>query len=225
MSLEKQIFLVDDHTIVRDGLKAIIQKLGEYKITGSFGNGNDLLTAIKEGKNSDLIILDVSMPGLSGEQVLKELNAMGSTIPVLILTLGSDEDVLVRLFRLGARGYLHKNCTAAVMKEALREIFQKGLYHNDFLAQALRKNEKPNRPDPKESIFRMLTEREKDFLHLVFHDDEYTYEQIAHMMGVHRRTVDGYRESIFDKFGIKSKTGLVLFMVRNGLLEALQKTK
>jgi DNA-binding CsgD family transcriptional regulator len=71
----------------------------------------------------------------------------------------------------------------------------------------------------------MLTEREKDFLNLVFHDDEYTYEQIAHMMGVHRRTVDGYRESIFDKFGIKSKTGLVLFMVRNGLLEELQKTK
>jgi DNA-binding CsgD family transcriptional regulator len=56
-------------------------------------------------------------------------------------------------------------------------------------------------------------------------DDEYTYEQIAHMMSVHRRTVDGYRESIFDKFGIKSKTGLVLFMVRNGLLEELQKTK
>jgi two-component system, NarL family, invasion response regulator UvrY len=223
MSIEKQIFLVDDHTIVRDGLTALIQKLGDFKITGSFGNGNELLEAIRKGGNSDLIILDVSMPGLNGEEVLRELNKLGSSIPVLILTLGSDEEILIRLFRLGARGYLHKNCTAVVMKEALQEIFQKGLYHNDFLAQALRSNEKPVRPDPKDSILRMLTEREKEFLKLVFHEEEYTYEQIAHMMGVHRRTVDGYRESIFDKFGIKSKTGLVLYMVRNGLLEELQK--
>jgi DNA-binding NarL/FixJ family response regulator len=78
---------------------------------------------------------------------------MGSSILVLISTLGTDEEILNRLFQLGTRGYLHKNCNTVLLKEALQEISQKGLYHNDFLEQALRSNDKPTRHDSKDSIF------------------------------------------------------------------------
>jgi DNA-binding NarL/FixJ family response regulator len=220
---DKEIALVDDHTIVRDGLKAIIQKLGNYKVTGSFSAGAELLRSLAEGYSPDLIILDVSMPGMPPEAVLAELAAQNSRIPVLILTLGTDEGRIVKFFRLGARGYLHKDCTAQVMREAIEEIFKKGLYHNDFLVQALRNPIALPESDQAQSFLRQLTEREREFLRLVCHEQEYTYEQIAHMMDVHRRTVDGYRESIFDKFGIKSKTGLVLFLVRNGLMDSVMK--
>ncbi|MEZ5172152.1 MAG: helix-turn-helix transcriptional regulator [Bacteroidia bacterium] len=89
------------------------------------------------------------------------------------------------------------------------------------MAEALRSDAPAQSKEPRQVILEQLTDREREFLKLVCDEQEYTYEQIASMMGVHRRTVDGYRESIFDKFDIKSKAGLVLFLVRNDLLDLL----
>lgn len=221
MKEKKSIILVDDHVIVRNGLRELIDKLGPYKVEFEFDSGIDFLKAIEKGIKAELLILDLSMPGMNGDAVLEEMNNRGIEIPVLILTLNSEAGKHVQLFRLGARGYIQKNSSATVLREALDSIFSSGYYHNDLLADALTSIYKNQPKDPRESILNQLTSREKEFLKLVCHQDEYTYEQIASMMGVHRRTVDGYRESVFDKFEIKSKTGLVLFLVRNDLLDLL----
>jgi two-component system, NarL family, invasion response regulator UvrY len=142
-------------------------------------------------------------------------------IPVLILTLNEDENLIIKLFRSGVRGYLKKNCTASSLKEALEAIFNGGYYHNEFLAYSLKNNAAPDRKSEQEKILEQVTQREKEFLKLVCHEKEYTYEQIADQMNVQPRTVDGYRESIFEKFAIKSKTGLVLFILRHKLLDHL----
>jgi DNA-binding NarL/FixJ family response regulator len=221
MKDKRQIVLVDDHVVVRNGLRELIEKIGAYKIHAEFDNGIDLLKAIDEGLEADLIILDLSMPGMTGDQVLETLNGKGSEIPVLILTLNSEPNKHVPLFRMGARGYIQKNASVNELKEALNEIFERGYYHNDLLVDALTSVYKKQEKDPRKVILDKLSEREREFLRLVCHEDEYTYEQIASMMSVHRRTVDGYRESVFDKFEVRSKTGLVLFLVRNDLLELL----
>jgi two-component system invasion response regulator UvrY len=217
MENKKNIVLVDDHVIVRNGLKELIGKLGPYKVTAEFNTGNELLAALPFKDQPDLIILDLSMPGISGDLVMKELKARNVQVPVLILTLNRHEDIIVKLFRDGVRGYLQKDCNAATFKSALEEIFRCGYYHNEFLTLSLQNNTTSLKKTEHEKVLEQLTLREKEFLKLVCHEKEYTYEQIADLMHVQHRTVDGYREAIFDKFRIKSKTGLVLFVLKHQL--------
>lgn len=221
MEDKKNIILVDDHVIVRNGLKALIEKLGPYKVLAEFDRGQEFLAEIEKKQHVDLIIMDLSMPEMNGDEVLEEMNNRGIKTPVLILTLNAEDDKHIQLFRLGARGYIQKDCSAQVLREALGDIFSRGYYHNHLLAEALRTSEKKSSKDPRQAILSQLNDREKEFLKLVCSEEEYTYEQIGVMMGFARRTIDGYRESVFDKFNIRSKTGLVLFVVRNNLLELL----
>jgi two-component system invasion response regulator UvrY len=186
-----------------------------------FDDGTGFMGSLSAKPEPDLVIMDINMPGMNGEAVMQELHARQSKLPLLFLTLSEDENLVIRLFRLGARGYLKKNCSAAVLKEALAEIFERGYYHNEFLVQSLRTNEGNLKKSAQETLLEQLSQREREFLRLVCHEKEYTYEQIADQMHVQHRTVDGYRESIFSKFGIKSKTGLVLFILKHRLFEAL----
>ncbi|XZF12392.1 response regulator transcription factor [Chitinophagaceae bacterium MMS25-I14] len=214
----RDIILVDDHVVIRSGLKELVEKLGPYKISREYDNGRQLVQALPLHPLPDLIIMDISMPEMNGDEVMNILQEKELDYPVLILTLNHDEQRLVRLFRTGVRGYLEKNCTAATLREALEEIFRCGFYHNEMLSFALRVIEKPQKTI-RDKILDQLSARELEFIKLVCHEEEYTYEQIADLMHVVHRTVDGYRQSIFEKFGIKSKTGLVLFAIRNKLFE------
>lgn len=221
MTCKKSIILVDDHVIVRNGLRELIDKLGYYKVDFEFDNGPDLLLALEKGVSADLVILDLSMPGMNGDAVLEEMNQRKLTIPVLILTLNSEPGKHIHLFRRGARGYIPKNSTSTILRDAIESIFKSGYYQNELMAEALRSDAPSQQKEPRQHLLDQLTEREKEFLKLVCDEKEFTYEQIASMMGVHRRTVDGYREAVFDKFDIKSKVGLVLFLIRNDLFEML----
>jgi two-component system, NarL family, invasion response regulator UvrY len=218
----KSIILVDDHVIVRNGLKELIEKLGPYEIYREFDTGTALLDALPFKQEPDLILLDLNMPGISGDGVVEAMNAKGIKIPVLILTLNSDENTIIKLFRSGIRGYLQKNCSASVLRTALEEIFRCGYYHNEFLSLSLQSNGAASVKTEQQKILEQLSYREREFLKLVCHEKEYTYEQVADQMKVQHRTVDGYRESVFEKFGIKSKTGLVLFVLKYNLLSHLQ---
>jgi DNA-binding NarL/FixJ family response regulator len=206
---------------VRNGLKELIEKLGPYQIIREFDDGPGFIASLSAKPEPDLVIMDINMPGMNGEAVMQELHARQSQLPLLFLTLNEDENLVIRLFRLGARGYLRKNCSATALKAALAEIFERGYYHNEFLTLSLRSNEGSQKKNEQEVILEQLSGREREFLKLVCHEKEYTYEQIADRMKVQHRTVDGYREAIFSKFGIKSKTGLVLFILRHRLFDLL----
>jgi len=221
METKKTIVLVDDHVIIRNGLKELIEKIGPYQVSGEYDNGLEFVNDLPLKKNADLIIMDISMPEMDGDEAIDIMKSRAIDIPVLILTLNQDENRIVRLFRKGVRGCLQKNCTAAIMKEALQEIFRYGYYHNELLTRALHSEQLPAKKTEQEIILEKLSQREKEFLKLICHEDEYTYGQVADKMNVQHRTVDGYRESIFEKFGIKSKTGLVLFILRHKLFDHL----
>ena len=221
VEVKKKIVLVDDHVIIRNGLKELMEKLGPYQVTHQFDNGLALIEAFPISPIPDLIVMDVSMPEMDGDQAMEVLSEKNIKIPVLILTINDDDAIVVKLFRLGVRGYVKKNCTATTMKEALHDVIQKGYYHNEFLTYSLQNNETTNKKTAQELLLEQFSERERTFMKLVCDGEEYTYEQIADKMFVQPRTVDGYRESIFEKFGIKSKTGLVLFALKHQLLEYL----
>ncbi len=221
METKKNLVLVDDHVIIRNGLKALIEKIGPYNVSAEYDNGLEFVNDLRSQTNTDLIVMDISMPEMDGDEAIDIMKTKGVDVPVLILTLNQDENRIIRLFRKGVRGCLQKNCTAAMMKEALDEIFRYGYYHNELMTKALQSEQAPTKKTAQEIILEKLSPREKEFLKLICHEDEYTYDQIADKMHVQHRTVDGYRESIFSKFEIKSKTGLVLFILKHKLYDFL----
>jgi len=221
MSTTKNIVLIDDHFIVRHGLKKLIEKIGPYRISHQFEDGKEFVAALPGSIKTDLIILDLSMPIMTGEEVMEKLNAAGIKTPVLVLTVGTDEEIIIKLFKLGIRGYLMKNCSADELKEALNEIFRTGYYHNDFLVHSFETNPNASNKNKQKNILELISDREREFLKFVFHEKDYSYEQIADLMHTQLRTIHWYRESIFKKLGVKSKTGLVLYIVRNKLFDYL----
>lgn len=221
MEEKKRIVLVDDHVIVRNGLKELIEKIGPYSVVNQFDSGTDFLAQLPDPAQTDLIIMDLNMPGIGGDEVAALLKEQGYAVPLMILTLNSDESTIIRLFRNGVRGFLKKDCSADTLKTALSSVFQFGYFHNEFLALSLQNPGTGEEMSNQEKILRQLTQREREFLKLVCHEDEYTYDQIASEMNVQHRTVDGYRQSVFEKFEIKSKTGLVLFVLKHRLFDQL----
>lgn len=217
----KQIVLIDDHVVVRHGLKEVIEKLGPYQIMREFSSGTEYFAALPFDVEPDLIVLDMNMPRMSGADVVEKMKEKSIKTPVLVLTLDSPEKTIIRLFRNGVRGFLKKECSSENLKLALQSIFQFGYHHNEFLALSLHSENASSEKSESDRIIEQLTNREKEFLKYVCHENEYTYEQISGLMFVQPRTVDGYRESLFVKFNIKSKTGLVLFVLKYRLIDRL----
>lgn len=212
------IYIADDHTVVRKGLKELIERMGDYKVLREFDNGQELTRNYPFIEQPDLLIVDLAMPVMDGKETVKRLRELNDITPILILTIDTTERMIIELFRLGVRGYLPKSCSAEELKKAIDDIKRTGYYHNELLQKALQAEERKSPDAERQKILEQLTEREMAFLLLVCDAEEYTYEQIADKMGVHRRTVDGYRESIFEKFSIRSKTGLVLFAIKHRII-------
>ncbi len=217
MNEPAKIILIEDHTIVRNALKALIERLGDYQIVHQYSNGKEFVKDLPLSFCPDLIIMDLNMPLMDGKATMQWLKKNKFNLPVLILTLETADKIIVDLFRLGIRGYLPKHCDAMVLKKAIDDVITTGYHHNELLAKAIMEKDQDKEKSERDIILERLTDREKLFLKLVCDEEEYTYDKIAEKMKVHRRSVDGFRESIFEKFNIKSKTGLVLFAIKYDL--------
>ena len=160
------------------------------------------------------------MPVMDGVQVVEWMKQMKVTIPILVLTLLDEEPLIISLFRKGIRGYLNKNCNYEQLRNALEQIFTTGYYHDEMMHKALTFDQEQIQQEPeKQSVKMMLNENQMQFLRLVCHEDEYTYDQISSIMNVTKKTVEHYRSQLFEMLGIKSKIGLVLFAIKNNLLD------
>jgi DNA-binding NarL/FixJ family response regulator len=211
------IGIVDDHKIVRDGLKELLKKIGPYAVTHEFENGNELLAAMPVHNSPSLWIVDYSMPGINGVELIKALDEAGADYKTLLLTQYFEENIINAAYHHGARGFLHKNCTALDLKFAIENIASTGYNNVVEILKRLRKYDPQESRQKKEAI--TLTLRERDFLELVCNEKEYTYEQMADIMSVSLKSVESYRTALFEKYDIKSKVGLVLFSYRHRLTE------
>jgi DNA-binding NarL/FixJ family response regulator len=212
---KNSICIIDDHEIVRQGLKELLEKLGNYKVTDEFDSGMAFLNALPLNNPADIYILDYSMPNMTGIDVLKELEEKQEEYKVLLLTQHFEENIINEAYNYGARGFLHKNCTAHDLKFAIDNIITIGYNNVAEILKRIRNYE--DKKEPKQNI--ILTDREQKFLTLVCDEKEYTYDQMADIMGVSVKSIDVYRTALFDKYNIKSKVGLVLFSFKNKLTE------
>lgn len=211
------ICIIDDHKIVRQGLIELLEKLGDIKVIYEFESGVDFLNALPLAKKVDIYILDYSMPKLNGIEVLKQLEEREDEYRVLLLTQHFDEHIINEAYTFGARGFLNKNCTAHDLKYAINNIVTIGYNNVSEILKRVKNYEETNRTQQKKTI--ELSAREHEFLTLVCNENEFTYEQMAEKMSLSVKSLEGYRAAIFDRYGIKSKVGLVLFSFKNKLTE------
>lgn len=212
------IALVDDHALFRGILADMINGLEGYEVVVEAAHGEDYI-AQAAGKCIAVAIVDLHMPVMDGYRTIAWIRANAPQTRAMALTFEKTEEAMVRALRAGACGFLLKDVSKSVFKEALDRVATVGHYHDDELAQLLIPSKPEHRNGHANRSLVELTDREAEFLQLVCDEEEYTYDRIADLMRVHRRTVDGYRESVFSKFGIKSKVGLVLFAMKSGVVK------
>lgn len=224
LSMEHGIALVDDHHLVRSGIAATVNALGGYHVTIEAGNGRELIEQLQSGGAvaPEIAIVDLNMPVMDGYATIAWLRRNAPGILPLALTFDAADEALVKAVRAGARGFLLKNTRPAVLKNALDSLVLTGFYYTDETHQTLLRHSETKAREEREHerILGQISQREMEFLILVCDPAEYTYEQMAERMGVHRRTVDNFRTSLFEKFNIRSKTGLVLFAMKWGIVTA-----
>lgn len=207
------IGIIDDHKIVRQGLKELLQKVSNYKVTHEYEDGASFLDALPLDSPPDLYILDYSMPQMNGLEVLQELENKVGEYKVLLLTQHFDEHIIDAAYHHGARGFLHKNCTAQDLKFAIDNIVKIGYNNVSEILRRIRHYENPADKKPAPTI--ELSDRERQFLTLVCNESEYTYDQMADLMGLSVKSIEAYRTALFERYSIKSKVGLVLFSFKH----------
>jgi DNA-binding NarL/FixJ family response regulator len=211
------VAIADDHHLVAAALSEMIRKFDGYDVLLVAENGRDLLNQlVNSAKLPDIALLDLSMPEMDGFETALQLRQLYPSVRVLALSMNDHEDQIVRMIRNGARGYLLKGCRPSELRQALDDILTKGFYYTDFLTTQLVRN--LNAPaENGVSPFFNLNSREYEFLKIAC--SELTYSEIADQMCVSPRTIDGYREAVFQKMNVKTRVGMVIEAVRHGMVD------
>lgn len=212
--MKTTVAIADDHHLIAQALCGLIERFEEYEVLFTAENGRQLVTRLEAGDVPAIVLLDLNMPVLDGFATVSYLQTHHPAVKVLILSMNDRDEHIIRALRAGARGYLLKDCRPAELRQALDDLRDKDFHHSDFLGQYLLRQVAADRPISSASPHLALNDREQAFLQLACTD--LTYAEIADRMCVSPRTVDGYRESIFQKMNVKSRTGMVLTAIRWG---------
>jgi two-component system invasion response regulator UvrY len=210
-----QVGIVDDHNLLRKALAKLISSFENYAVLFEGDSGKELKTKITQSVVPDIVLLDVNMPDMDGYETVRWLNKNYPQVKVLALSMFSDETTIIRMLRLGAKGYILKNIEPEELKEALDSIMKKDFYLSDYISGKIISGLHKDLGNPDEQV--ALSDKEKEFLRLVC--SELTYKDIADKMYISHRTVDNYRNVLFEKLKVKSRVGLVMYAIKNGIAE------
>jgi DNA-binding NarL/FixJ family response regulator len=210
--------LVDDHVLLRNGLANIIRNFKSHEILFEADNGKQCVAKLEAGLIPSIVLLDINMPEMDGYSTALAIKSRFPQVKVLALSMYDSENSIIRMLRNGARGYILKDTDPAELQQALLDVQQKGYYHSEMITSRLIRlvNDLDNPEGPIQQQMINLNEREIEFLKLSC--TELTYKEIADRMGVSPRTVDGYRDTLFEKLPVKTRVGLVLYAIRSGLV-------
>jgi len=210
-----QVAIADDHSLLRNALARLINSFEDYTILFEADNGKELRTKIMQHIIPDIVLLDVSMPEMDGFETTQWLRKNYPQIKILVLSMMSDEKTIIKMFRLGAKGYLLKNTDPSELRSALDAVMHKNVYLSEFISEKLVSglHHDPEQ-DAKEVI---LNEREREFLRWTC--SELSYKEIAAKMSLSPHTIDDYRQSLFNRLKVHSRVGLVMYAIKNGIVE------
>jgi two-component system invasion response regulator UvrY len=213
------VALVDDHKLLRNGLAYLINSFIGYNVLFEADNGRQMIEMINPKEPPQIILLDLEMPEMNGYETALWLKNHCPQAKVLALTMIHEERAVIRMLHNGAKGYLLKDTEMSELKKALDAVMNKGIYINELLYNnivlSMNNQYVPEETEQQQAID--LTEREKEFLRLLCTDK--SYKEIAVSMCLSPRTIDGYRDILFEKLKVASRVGLVMFAIRTGVVK------
>lgn len=221
-----KIAIVDDHHLVRKGLRLLLDSLNDFKIICEAPNGEEFLNLLNSAEClPDIVLIDVNMPVMNGVQTTRILNEKYGAIKKVALSVNNDLETVRSMINAGACAYLFKDASPEIFHQVLLKVHEEGFFYDKHVIQSLIPEKVgqsnfnvPYSSDEKSEDQKkvlLLSARELTFLNYCC--SEMTYKEIADQMEITARTVDGYRESIFYKLEIKSRIGLVIFAIKTGV--------
>lgn len=211
-----RIIISDDHKIIRDGIKALLRDIKEFHIAGEAENGLKTIDQIDLLK-PDVILMDISMPGMSGIECTLKIKSTHPEIKILVLSMSKEEEHIRKMLEAGASGYILKNTGKEELIKAIKAVSEGNYYFSNDVTESLMKEILfPSHSDINKTTKVELTERETEILSLI--SMEYTNSEIAEKLFLSIRTIDAHRRNILGKTGCRNTAGLVRFGIENGLI-------
>ena len=213
MSEKIRLALVDDHNLFRKGVEELIEDFDNMEIVASVANGKELIDKLTAAKVlPDVCLLDINMPEMNGFETAKKIKELWPDIKILAVSVYDSEFNVLGMLRAGAGGYILKDTQPQVLRVAIESLYKNGFYHSELVTGKILHQFMTK---PKEQSSVELSENELQFLKHCC--SELTYKEIADLMKISHRTIDGYRDQLVLKLNIKSRTGLVLYALKTGI--------
>jgi DNA-binding NarL/FixJ family response regulator len=211
-----RLVIADDHAIVREGLKRIVGDVPDLEVVGEAADGGGVLAAVR-GQEFDVLVLDLSMPGRSGMELIKQVKTEKPKLRILVLSMHQEMQYAVRAIKSGASGYLTKESAPAQLEQAIRKIAGGGAWISSEVAEQLALGAMPGAADaaPHES----LSDREFQVFRLLV--DGLAPGEIASQLNLSVKTVSTHKANLMNKLGLQSATDLVRYALKHGLTDQL----
>ena len=211
---KKEVIIVDDHMLFSKALSNLVNSFTEYYCNTIFSNGARLVDYLQSAtRMPDIILLDVKMPIMDGIATMKWLQKNKPDLKVLTLSMEDNELIIIKMIKYGAGGYLLKDIDPKNFKKALDLIDEQGYYYTDMVTNTLMRTINGEKKPP-EMVFK---DNELRLIELACSDR--TYTEIADEMNLSPKTIDGYRQTVFQKMGVKSRVGMVIYAIKHGLVQ------
>jgi two-component system response regulator NreC len=209
------VLVADDHSVVREGVRRLIEGESDIQLCGEAADGREVLEQV-ETHRPNVVILDITMPRLSGLETLERVRSKHPEVKTILLSVHADPPMIQNAISLGADGYLLKNARSGEILSAIRAVTRGGSYFSPTVAKEIVAQIREPRPAT-EQPFTLLSGREREVLHLIA--EGLSAKEIAVELSISNKTVEAHRTSLMRKLGVRKATELVRYAVRHGLIE------
>ncbi len=210
------VVIADDHAIVREGIKNLVELSEEFEVVGLAENGKKALSICKK-ENPDILLLDISMPSMSGIETIKRLLKAKANTKVIALTIHDEKAYLVETLSLGVKGYVLKDADSDILLEAIKEVANGKEYIYPSMRKYLDKKTKKMILSGKTDVFELLTSRELEVIK--FLAEGMSNKEISDTLYISEKTVKNHISNIFKKLGINDRTSAAMYAVKKGLIK------
>ena len=204
------VVIVDDHTLLSQAIAVMVSTFDKFKVLYTCKNGKELTERFSESPKNipDIVLMDINMPIMNGIETTDWISKNHVLVNVIALSVEDEEMTILKMLRVGAKGYLLKDVEKKILEYALIEIMTVGFYHSKNVANILVKSLSLSKRDS-------TLIKENELIFMKFACTELTYKEIADKMFLSPKTIDGYRDSLFDKLGVRNRVGLVIYAIKN----------
>lgn len=208
--IKYSVVIVEDHTLLSQAIAGMVNTFDKFKVLYTSKNGQELIDKFSDSSKNipDIVLMDINMPIMNGIETTEWVTKNHPLVNVMALSVEDEEMTILKMLRVGAKGYLLKDVEKSILEHALIEIMDVGFYHSKNVANILVKSLSSNGKD-------IVRFKDNELVFMKLACTELTYKEIADKMFLSPKTIDGYRDSLFDKLGIRNRVGLAVYAIKN----------